>query len=156
MPHGRSGPELAAAHPDESGGKDPCGRADGVTPDGRKDLRHRWAGPPEAHGGRRLPAGHVPRGAAGPDEREKRAAGALVPLPPGSAPGVHRTGHRRCKSHACGVRRAPGQRGFTAYRRHSAGVGDAGLSAGAAVLHEGQGKADVPFRGLFPVPQHGE
>ena len=46
--------------------------------------------PPEAYGGRRLPAGHLPRRTAGLDAGQVCAAGAVLRFSLGSAPQLRR------------------------------------------------------------------
>ena len=75
---GPAGAELAAADPDPSGGKAACGRTDRVPRHGHDNHPHRGPRPPQAHRGRRFPAGHLPGGAPGADGGGERAAGALV------------------------------------------------------------------------------
>ena len=57
-----------------------------------RDCRPR---PPQVHGGRRLPAGDLPRSAAGLDDGKKSAAGAMVCLPSGSSGREPRPCHER-------------------------------------------------------------
>ncbi len=93
LPHGPAGSQLAAAHLYAFAGKAPSGGSD-------RFPHHRYQNHPadrprprEAYGGRRLPAGHLPGGAAGADAGGKRAAGTVVSLPAGSAVRAGGPGH---------------------------------------------------------------
>ena len=64
-----------------------------------EDHPHCGPGPPQAHRGRRLPAGHLPRSTAGPDAGQKPAAGAVVCFSAGGARREHRPRHERYPAH---------------------------------------------------------
>ena len=87
LPGRSAGQELAAPCADPSGRKAAPWRADRCAADGREDHPHCGPRPSQTHGGRRFPAGHLSRGAAGPDAGQKPAAGAMVCLSAGSAGG---------------------------------------------------------------------
>ena len=67
----------------------------GAPPHRRENHPDCWPGPPEAHRRGRFPPGGLAGGAPGPDDDQKRPAGALVPLPAGIARPEPGPGHER-------------------------------------------------------------
>ena len=100
LPARHAGRKLAAADFDPSGRAHPPGRADRRTADRCQDHAGGGPRPPKAHRGRGLPAGDLPRRAAGPADgcgRGRRAAaGAVVRFYAGAARRCTGPRHGRC------------------------------------------------------------
>ena len=151
----RAGRPLAAAHPHPPDGEGAQGGAHGRARHRSADHPPDRAGPPEAHRGGRLPAGHLPGGAPGADEREKRAAGAVVQLPAGGAHGECGPGHDGFAADGGGVPDAGAAGGSVRAHGERPRVRGGGLLEVGGGLHRGPGAVFLRGGGLPPLPQRG-
>ena len=142
--------ELAEAGPDPSGGEGAPGGADRLPHYGYEDHPGGGPGPREAHGGRRLPPGHLSGGAPGADGGGEHPAGALVRLPPGAARTSGRPGHDGPPADGgAAVSAGDGGGGGCAHWCRG-GVRSGGLRPGGGRHTQGRGRLLCSLRGYAP------